>query len=606
MGHTPGVHAVARPSGQPDPTNHPGTAPFARLSGWVGDHGTSNLVFAVLAVLAFAVLLYLGRGLTFFGDEWEFIVGRQDLTIWNLFRPHNEHWSTFPVLVYRALFGLFGLHSYLPYLATLLVVHVTAVAGLFVLVRRAAGPLVALGGAALMLFLGSAHEDLLWAFQIGFLGSVAAGLWALVVIQASVDRRALIATSLLLFVAVASSGIGLFFLVAVGTLALFDPSRRRALLPVAAVSVGYLAWFVAFGRTGLDPSHPPLSWAAIQGIPTTVITGGDRAIGGLLGVAIPANLALVVLLTGAIAWGLIRGQSVPHLAVAAVAGLIAGFVVIALARDQLFSSATVAASAPRYVYPSAAFLLLALAAFLGEAARRSVSWRQGLAVALVVGFCLIGNLSALRQGIRDRQGFAVQLRAAITWVEAHPDSPLVRANVRPTKFTIDAGVADILALASRAGSVTRDDLFPSVVTPPSPAAVDRALFDMVATDLHVRPTSDPVVAPTPPQVTDSHDVTTTPDGGCLSVRSTGPAPRLSIAAPAGEATLFEPDTNGRLTADIGLLADPQDRDSISSDVIAAQRYAIAIPDVGAGVPWTLRLILSAAGPTSRLCSLVIR
>ena len=33
----------------------------------------------------------------------------------DLLRPHNEHWSTLPILVYRVLWQLFGLRTYVPY-----------------------------------------------------------------------------------------------------------------------------------------------------------------------------------------------------------------------------------------------------------------------------------------------------------------------------------------------------------------------------------------------------------------------------------------------------------------------------------------------------------
>jgi hypothetical protein len=55
-------------------------------------------------------------GQWFFTDEWEYItpnlpgMGRLGLFV----PPHNEYWSTSPILVYRGLFAAFGLHSYLP------------------------------------------------------------------------------------------------------------------------------------------------------------------------------------------------------------------------------------------------------------------------------------------------------------------------------------------------------------------------------------------------------------------------------------------------------------------------------------------------------------
>jgi hypothetical protein len=223
-------------------------------------------------------------------------------------------------------------------------------------------------------------------------------------------------------------------------------------------------------------------------------------------------------------------------------------------------------------------------------------------VALVVGFALVGNLAALHSGSLIFNARAADLRAAIAWLDGHPDSPLIAANVPPTRST-PAGVSDILALASRRGSVTRDDLLPGVVRPPSSAESDHALFGMIRTDFLVRIAGAAVVAPSPPRMSDSHDVTTTPDGGCLAYRVTGPAPDLSVDAPGGATLLFDADASGTLKASLGLSAAPQDSDSISHDVVAGLRYAIAIPDVAAGSPWTLRLDLPLSSPSGRVCSL---
>lgn len=561
-----------------------------------------DVAFAVLALVAFVTLLYLGRSMTFFGDEWEFIVKRQDLTLTTLLDPHNEHWSLFLVLVYKVLFSVVGLHSYLPYLAALLLVHVLAVTGLFVLMRRISGPLVALGGATLMLFLGSAYEDLFWAFQIGFVGSVAAGVWALVIIYAAVDRRALIAAGGLLLVAVATSGLGLFFLMAAGTLALFDPSRRRALRPIVAVGAIYVAWFLIFGRAGLDTTHSPFSLTAVAGLPGFVITGGGRGIGALIGVDLPENQALFVLLMTAVAWGLIRGQHVPPLATAAMAGLVVQFVIIGLARDQAYGQGSLGATAPRYVYSTVAFLLIALAALIGDAARRSVSWRQGLAVLLVVGFALMGNVAALRSGRHFFQAQAAQLRAAIGWVEEHPSSPLIRANVAPTRYT-PVGVSDILALAGH-GSVTRDDLLRMVVPDTTPAASDQAIFAMVKSDFQIGPAAGQVVDLLPPKMTANHDMTADAQGGCLSLRAIGAVPQVSVSALAGTSLLYVPTATGHLKATLSLLAGPQDLDSITVGVTAGLGYAIAIPDVGAQGPWTLSLVPPVDPMGGQVCTLV--
>ncbi len=80
-----------------------------------------------------------------------------------------------------------------------------------------------------LLLLGSGAENLFWAFQTGFVGSVMFGVWALVFIERPADRHAPVVASVLLVAALASSGMGLFFLVA--TAARADP---RSLATVAS------------------------------------------------------------------------------------------------------------------------------------------------------------------------------------------------------------------------------------------------------------------------------------------------------------------------------------------------------------------------------------
>src|SRR5689334_14336071 len=75
----------------------------------------SDLPFVGAALLAGGAILFLGRSLTFWNDEWRSIAfdgGWSDFLL-----PVNEHWSTLPLLAYRATFHIVGLDSYMPYLA---------------------------------------------------------------------------------------------------------------------------------------------------------------------------------------------------------------------------------------------------------------------------------------------------------------------------------------------------------------------------------------------------------------------------------------------------------------------------------------------------------
>src|SRR4029077_716733 len=94
---------------------------------------------------------------------------------------------------------------------------------LFVYVRRRLGPWPALIAAVLLLFLGPAWADLLWGFQIAFVGSALFGIAMLLALDRG-DRRGDIAACVFLTLSVGFSSLGLSFLV--GAVADFVQRRR--------------------------------------------------------------------------------------------------------------------------------------------------------------------------------------------------------------------------------------------------------------------------------------------------------------------------------------------------------------------------------------------
>jgi hypothetical protein len=139
-------------------------------------------MFVLLALLAVAMMLYLARALSFMGDEWVYIVDRR-LTFESMLQPHNEHLAFFHVLVYRGMVESFRTGWYLPFQVALLAIHVAAAAGVLALLSRYVALEAALAAAVLFLFLGTGYDNLLAAFQIGFAGAVALGIWAIVVVD---------------------------------------------------------------------------------------------------------------------------------------------------------------------------------------------------------------------------------------------------------------------------------------------------------------------------------------------------------------------------------------------------------------------------------------
>src|SRR5947199_74191 len=70
--------------------------------------------------------------------------------------PHNGHLVLFPVLVYKLLFAIVGLRHYWPYRAATILLHLLSCGLLYALAGPRLGRWLALGPAALLLFMGSA------------------------------------------------------------------------------------------------------------------------------------------------------------------------------------------------------------------------------------------------------------------------------------------------------------------------------------------------------------------------------------------------------------------------------------------------------------------
>ena len=95
------------------------------------------VVFGAVEFTAFVIWLNVGRSGWFYIDEWDFLAGRSAGNLGDVFRSHNGHWTTLPVLAFRLLFALFGLRTYVPYRVTIIVLYLVAAALLLAVTRRA-------------------------------------------------------------------------------------------------------------------------------------------------------------------------------------------------------------------------------------------------------------------------------------------------------------------------------------------------------------------------------------------------------------------------------------------------------------------------------------
>jgi hypothetical protein len=317
------------------------------------------------AVLGAAAILALARTFNFYFDEWDFILAAPDWTWTSYLQPHNEHPAMIPRLAYAALLNTVGMRAYWPYMAVLVLLHGVNVVLVFELVRRRSGDVIAIAAAALLLFLGAGWENLLWAFQITFVGSVACGLGAFLVLDRVHTRAGIAAVAALTAASVMFSGIGLFFAIGVGAYLLAAKERRRDLLWLAPLAVAVLIWYLGFGRSG-TPANPPPSAGTLYLAPLYLVWGLGEGAAGLFGEG--GWWGPVALLAGAAAvgWSWRRTRPDPF-AIGVAAALVSFYFVTGLSRAQFGFQQS---GAGRYVYEGAVLWLL----LLSDAAR-GLPWR---------------------------------------------------------------------------------------------------------------------------------------------------------------------------------------------------------------------------------------
>jgi hypothetical protein len=198
---------------------------------------------------AAAVLLDYGSGLTFFQDSWEFLMQRRDPSVATLLDPHNEHIVLLPVLITQGSLRLFGMDSQTPELMLLVAMLLATAALLFVYAQRRLGPWPALFAAVLLLFLGPAWQDLLWPFQVGFVGAALFGLATLLALERDDERWDLAACGFLA-ISIAFSSLGIAFAVACAVDVLQRRRRRglRRAYVFALPLLLYAAWYAGWGH----------------------------------------------------------------------------------------------------------------------------------------------------------------------------------------------------------------------------------------------------------------------------------------------------------------------------------------------------------------------
>ena len=366
----------------------------------------ARLLVVLAALVVSAAILLLTRSYTFYFDEWAFILGAPDWTLPTYFQPYNGHPVMLTRLIYTTLLATVGLRSYLPYMAVLLALHATSAVLLFELVRRRAGDLIGIACAALLLVIGAGWENLLWAFQLSFVGSVACGLGALVALESNARWRMPIVAALVT-ISLTFSAIGLFFGLAAGVRLIATGERRKELVWLVPLAILFIAWFLTFGLHG-PQSGSPAPDRNISVLPLYTLWGLGASLAGIIGEGGWLGIPLLVLAAGAVGFTWWRGGFDPFALGIAVA-LVSFYIVTGLVRGQIGYEQS---GAGRYVYVGAVFWLI----LLGDAARRrlwSGTWRPAM-VALLFLACFNSGAVLVEFGTAK----AVQMQRQVADLQA--------------------------------------------------------------------------------------------------------------------------------------------------------------------------------------------
>ena len=557
---------------------------------------TPDLPIVLLGAGAAVILMVLGRSMTFWQDEWgsiTFAGGPVDF-----FRPVNEHWSTIPLLMYRATFSVIGLGSYLPYLGEVIVLHLVAVTATYLLLRPRTGRLVATTACVPMLLLGSGSENLFWAFQTGFVGSVAFGLLALVLLERS-GRRSLVAAAGLLLASLMSSGMGLFFLFAAAVRTVLDPEIRRRVIATIPPAVAYGIWLLTVGsRPVTQEAHPGLTEVA-----RFVARGVGHAVGAFSGLGfLPrgdlVGLALFVAVLVATGWAVVARRRPPALAAAALLAIVAMYATIGLVRAGLPSDF---ATRSRYVYVAAFLLILAAADWLALLREwvpdlpRARPVRLGATIAFLV-ILTAANLAAIGPIRAQFQSNADLTRAYVALATAHRNDGWI--DPEPGLLLGMPALPVLLATIDRFGSPDRDRFVPAVARNPGAEARENALLRLVGQGFRAE-AGTANGAGLPIELVALAGASATWDAGCSTIADIGAKGTVTVAVPTGSRLRVTASASVAARAVLGL-AFPPTR-SIDLPLAAGVPLDVVVPDMGDAAVWRVRLELSGAQGTIEVC-----
>jgi hypothetical protein len=494
------------------------------------------LLLAGAMSVSAALLLAWGSQLTFLLDDWEFLLYRPGFSAHSILTPHGEHISVAPILIYKALLETAGMSSSLPYLAVSVALFLATAFLLFLYLRRRLDPWLALLAAGIVLFLGPAFDDLIWDFQMGFNGSLAFGLAALLMLERG-DRRGDLAACGLLSVGVTFSSLELPFLVAAAVAVWLRPDRLRRLYVFAVPGLLYAIWWAGWGHE----ADTAVSFDNAASAPQFVFDAASAALASLFGLVEfgqgpgPGGLdwgrPLLIVALGLGIWRIQRLGRVPRGLWIPVALALTFWVLAALNVKAGRGPAD-----SRYLLPGAIFVLM-IAAELLRGIRVSVPIIAG---AYFLGaFIIVSNVVLLRDAKTAYRNTSELIKADLGALEIARDRIVFPVRLdEAIADTAYVGVDSRTFLSATDTYGSPADTPAEIAAAPEPARVAADKVLARALGVSFAPTSaPPSPAGPPPQLAAPVGAEVSAAGSCLVVAAPGAILRLPPGGASVRASL---------------------------------------------------------------------
>lgn len=431
---------------------------------------TAVATLAVVIVVGFVALVAdIGRYYWFNGDEWQFLANREIGGVGDLLDPHNEHLVAVPLLAYRTMFTLFGLSSYVPYQIPVITLHLTAVVLIWLVMRRCSvRPWLATAAASVFVLFGPGEENIIWAFQIGFTGSLVLGLGHLLLADhdGPISRRDYLGLGLG-FIGLASSGIAPLLTVVVGAVMLVRRGLRPALFHTVPLAVAYLSWFVFIGPEVIsDPYGRSADLGEIAHFVWTGLVATFEGLGGQLvigGVAVVAVLWAVVLVSGLFrAYVGLTPRLALDRAVMPVGLALAGLALLIVSGYGRWWIGPEVGGSSRYVHLAAALILPALAVAIDALTDR---WPVAAVAAAVLLVSVIPhNIDRFENNDLFTEGYFDRQERLLVSLANSPFADVVPAETRPDPVWTPVSIGWITDLRD-AGDLPDVDFTPDPAEP---------------------------------------------------------------------------------------------------------------------------------------------